>query len=224
MMSMLPSFSRRGSATLTSSARIRSGGALALSAACLTLVDPSASASTILRRSLSDLVKGAEVVFEGTVVSSTVVPGVNNRPPHTCVTFDVADVIAGENPGQSLQLCFLGGEVNGQQTVVSDMTYPTVGEHGIYIAESTHQAMVNPIAGWDQGHFLVEKDPTSGAEKVLTAHRHPVIGIGAEASLPSAGGALQVGDAASGVVAGDGPDIGHAMARDTFKSWLKSAR
>jgi hypothetical protein len=195
-----------------------------MSIACLALIHPSAGASTILHRSLSDLVKNAEVVFEGTVVSSSVVPGVNNRPPHTCVTFDVIDVIAGENPGKSLQLCFLGGEVNGQQTVVSDMTYPTVGEHGIYIAESTHQAMVNPIAGWDQGHFLVEKDPISGAEKILTAHRHPVMRLGAEASLPSTGVALQSGDAASGVVAGDGPDIGNAMARDAFKAWLKSAR
>jgi hypothetical protein len=147
---------------------------------------------------------------------------VNNQPPHTCVTFDVTDVIAGENPGTSLRLCFLGGDVNGQKTVVSDMTYPVVGEHGIYITESTHQAMVNPIAGWDQGHFLVEKDPISGAEKVLTAHRHPVVRIGAEASLPSAGVSLQSGDAASGVVAGAGPDIGGAMAPDAFKAWLKA--
>jgi hypothetical protein len=200
-------------------------GRAILAAGCLALWYQPAVASTVQRKSLSDLVKSAELVFEGEVVSSVVVPGAAGRPPHTCVTFKVTDVIAGQSPGNSLQLCFLGGEVDGKQTVVSDMTYPTVGEHGIYLAESTHTPMVNPIAGWDQGHFLVEKDPVSGTDRVLTAHRRPVMKLAPEAGLPTAGTTLMTEEAtAAGVVAGDGPDIKGAMGRDDFKAWLKSAR
>ena len=195
---------------------------LAIVALCLTY--QTATASTVLRKSLSDLVKGAELVFEGTVTASTVVPGVGNAPPQTCITFAVTDVIAGPNPGSKLQLCFMGGEVNGVQTVVTDLHYPVVGEHGIYLAESTHQAMVNPLIGWDQGRFLVEKDPVSGIEKILTAHRHPVTGIAAEARLPTPAMAIMPADeAAIGVTSGDGPDMTGAMDRDAFKTWLRSA-
>lgn len=201
------------------------GRAAALVTACLALSHPPAAASTIQRQSLSDLVKGAELVFEGTVTSSAVVPGVGNGPPHTCVTFDVTDVIAGQSPGRSVQLCFLGGEVDGVRTVVTDMHYPVVGEHGIYLAESTHQAMVNPLIGWDQGRFLVEKDPVSGASKVLTARRHPVTGMAAEARLPTANMAILSGEeTAAGVTSSDRPDMTGAMAKEDFKAWLKSAR
>jgi hypothetical protein len=188
----------------------------ALAAVSLTLAQP-AAASTVLRRSLSDLVKSAELVFEGTVTASTVVPGVGNGPPRTCVTFDVTDVIAGQSPGSNLQLCFMGGEVDGVQTVVTDMHYPVVGEHGIYLAESTRLAMVNPLAGWDQGRFLVEKDPVSGAEKILTARRRPIVGLAEEARLPTAAMTILPGEGtAAGVMSGDG--------RDAFKTWLRSAR
>jgi hypothetical protein len=203
----------------------RVGLSAVLTVGCLALSFQPAVASTVERKSLSDLVKSAELVFEGDAVSSTVIPGPPGRPPHTCVMFKVTDVIAGQNPGGSLQLCFLGGEVDGERTVVSDLTYPTVGEHGIYIAESIHQAMVNPIAGWDQGRFLVEKDPVSGASRVLTAHRRPVLGMAAEARLPTVGmSILPAEGTAAGVMSGDGPDMKGAMTRDDFKTWLRSAR
>ncbi len=191
----------------------------------LMLFQQHAAASSIERRSLSDLAKSAETIFEGTVVSSNVVPGVDNKPPHTCLTFTVTDVIAGKDPGKSLVLCFLGGEVNGQRTVVSDMTYPVVGEHGIYLAESTSQAMVNPLIGWDQGRFLVEKDTVTGTEKVLTSHRHPVLRLGQEARLPTTDTTLVTSEGtAAGVVAGSGPDMTGAMGSGDFKAWLKSVR
>lgn len=185
-----------------------------------------AAASSLERRSLSDLVKGSELVFEGEVVSSTVVPPtVAGRPAHTCVTFHITDIISGTHPSDSVTLCFLGGQIDGQGTVVSDMSYPVVGEHGIYLTESTGKAMVNPLAGWDQGHFLIEKDPVSGSAKVMTAHRRPILDIAAEAGLPTGEASLMSADAtAKGVVAGDGPDIKGAMGRDQFKAWLKSVR
>jgi hypothetical protein len=201
------------------------GRAAVLAIACLGLFSQPAAASSIQRKSLSDLVKSAELVFEGTVVSSTVVPGPPERPPHTCVTFTITDVIAGADPGGTLVLCFMGGEVNGIHTVVTDLTYPAVGEHGIYLVESVHQRMVNPLIGWDQGHFLIEKDPVSGTEKVLTSHRRPVTALAAEAQGPTQHAELVPAEGtAAGVVSAAGPDIGQAMAPGDFKTWLRAAR
>ena len=134
-------------------------------------------------------------------------------------------MIAGQDPGNSLVLCFMGGEIGGVRTVVTDMHYPVIGEQGIYVAESTHLAMVNPIAGWDQGRFLVEKDPASGAKLMLTARRRPILRMDDEARLPTAGTAILSGEGtAAGVVSGEGPDMTGALSRDDFKAWLRSVR
>jgi hypothetical protein len=108
-----------------------------------------AMATTLQQRSLSDLVKGAEIIFEGTVTASAVEPGLNGQGARTCFTFNVTDVIVGTEPGNTLVLCFFGGALNGRHFAVSGMRYPNIGEHGIYLVESTHEPMVNPLMGWD---------------------------------------------------------------------------
>jgi hypothetical protein len=191
----------------------------------LALASLPAQATSIQRKSLADLVKGSELIFEGTAVSSTVVPPAAGGRPHTCVTFSVSEVIAGTYDGGPLTLCFAGGTVNGIDTVVTDLTYPSVGEHGIYLVESIHQRMVNPIIGWDQGRFLIERDRANGLEKVLTAHRQAVTGLTAEASGSTQHAELLPAEGtAAGVTAAAGPDIGQGMAPADFKSWLRAAR
>jgi len=191
-----------------------------LGAGIISAYVPPGKATAVEQKTLLELVKGAELIFEGQVVASNVVPGADGAMPRTCVTFDISDVIVGSHPDRSLVLCFLGGEVNGQRTVVTDMHYPAVGEHGIYLVESTKQPMVNPLIGWDQGRFLVENDPVSGTPKMLTANRRPIQRI-----VAAAGEAAIVGPGATalGVVSGNGPDMTGAMGREDFKTWLRAA-
>ena len=183
-----------------------------------------AMATTIQQKSLSDLVKGAELVFEGTVTGSTVEPGPNGNGARSCFTFQVMDVIVGTPPGGPLTLCFMGGEIGGRHFVVSGMRYPVVGEHGIYLVESTHQAMANPLIGWDQGHFLVEADPVTGTPRIMTAAHRRVMAITAEAAQPTATAAIvsPSGATAAGVESDDGPDLTGALSRDDFSSRLRS--
>ena len=193
--------------------------------ACFVVSALQANATTMAQQSLSDLAKNSELIFEGAVLSSAVVPGVSGGPPHTCLTFSVTDVIAGASPGNTVVLCFKGGEVDGVRTVVSDLNIPAVGEHGIYLAESLHRTLVNPLAGWDQGRFLVTDDPESGTAKMRTAQGRPLMSLAEEARHATAQTTLlPPGAAAAGVIAGAGPDIAGAMGRDAFKTWLRSVR
>ncbi len=183
-----------------------------------------AMATTVQQKSLSDLVKGAELVFEGTVTGSTVEPGPNGNGARSCFTFQVIDVIAGTPPSGPLSLCFMGGEIAGRHFVVSGMRYPVVGEHGIYLVESTHEAIVNPLIGWDQGHFLIQADPATGTPRMMTAAHRRVMAIGAEAAQPTAKPVIvsPSGATAAGVESDDAPDLAGALSRDDFKSRLRA--
>ncbi len=185
---------------------------------------PYSAATTMEQKTLSELMSGAELVFEGTVTDSSVGPTPNGQAIQTCVTFNVLDVISGSHPDATLVLCFLGGELNGQRMVVTDLRYPVVGEHGIYLVESTHVPMVNPLIGWDQGRFLVAADPADGAAKMTTAERRPVMGIGGPVVHAAEGGSaiLPPGGAAADVSSADGPDLRGAMTRDAFKARLRA--
>jgi hypothetical protein len=189
----------------------------------IALYPVSTAASTIVQTSLSELAKAAELVFEGTVTASTVEPNPSGQGIRTCVTFNIVEVIAGSHPDPTLVLCFQGGELNGQRMVVTDVHYPVIGEHGIYLVESTHTDMVNPLIGWDQGRYLVTADPAGGPPKMLTAARRPVMGVGGPVAHAVQGTAiLPDGGTASDVRSSDGPDLNGAVTRDAFKAKLRA--
>ena len=185
-----------------------------------------AGATTLMRQSLSDLAKHSEVIFEGQAISSAVEPLPEGHGARTCVDFRIIAMIAGPQPGSTMRLCFLGGVLNGQGFGVSGMNYPAVGEHGVYLVESTAQTLVNPLIGWDQGHFLVAKDAATGALKMTTADHRRIVGLAPEAAEPtSADGEIVSPDAtATGVMADSNPALSGAMSRDTFISELRSFR
>ena len=187
---------------------------------------PRAGATTLMRQSLSDLAKGSEVIFEGQAVSRAVEPLPDGQGARTCVNFRIIEMIAGSRPGSTMRLCFLGGMLNGQGFGVSGMNYPAVGEHGVYLVESTGQPLVNPLIGWDQGHFLVAKDPATGTLKMTTADRRRIVGLAAEAAKPTAGsGEIVSPDAtAAGVMSDGNSSLAGAMSRDEFITRLRSFR
>jgi hypothetical protein len=185
---------------------------------------PQAGATTLMRQSLSDLAKGSEVIFEGQAVSRAVEPLPNGQGARTCVNFRVIEMIAGSRPGSTMRLCFLGGMLNGQGFGVSGMNYPAVGEHGIYLVESTGEPLVNPLIGWDQGRFLVAKDPVSGILKMTTADHRRIISLAPEAAVPANGEIVSPDATAAGVMSDDNPALAGAMSRDEFITKLRSFR
>ncbi|HTJ65657.1 MAG TPA: hypothetical protein VL899_17790 [Alphaproteobacteria bacterium] len=182
-----------------------------------------ASAATLERRSLSDLAKGAELIVDGTVIGQKVEALGGGQGARTCFTIAVAEVVAGTSPGKSVRLCFFGGEIGGRGYGVSGMQFPKVGERGIYLIESVHQPMLNPLIGWDQGRFGIVKDAASGALKVTTADGRRVTALTPEAAQPSARATVVSSEAASaaGVVADDGSDLRGAISRDDFVAKLR---
>jgi hypothetical protein len=192
----------------------------------LGLMPHPASATTVERKSLSDLAKGSELIIDGTVTGRSVEALANGQGARTCFTFKITEVIVGSHPGKTLRLCFFGGEINGRGFAVSGMRYPNVGERGIYLIESTHQAMLNPLIGWDQGRFLIVKDATGGA-KVTTADGQRITGLADTAARPTSadeGIVSPSGAAAAGVVSDQKPELAGAMSRDEFVAKLRSYR
>jgi hypothetical protein len=206
--------------------RLRAPLALAITATFCVAPLP-ASATTLERKSLSDLAKGSELIVDGTVAARSVEALANGQGARTCFMFKIAEVIAGSHPGKTLRLCFFGGEINGRGFAVSGMRYPDVGERGIYLIESTHEAMLNPLIGWNQGRFLVVKDSATGAFKVTTADGQRISGLSVEAARPTPDNGEIVspaGASAAGVVSDEKRDLTGAMSRDDFVAKLRSYR
>jgi hypothetical protein len=132
-------------------------------------------ASTVLEVSLDDMLQNAEFVFEGNVIA---VESKQSDPKriHTYVTFEVEDVIKGDYPKREITIRYLGGQVENLTVKVSGLRLPELGEHGIYFVESIRRNQVNPIFGWDQGHFIINKDG-NGNQRLLTNKRLPVLAV-----------------------------------------------
>lgn len=136
------------------------------------------SASSVLEVSVNEMVQNCKLVFEGKV---TAVESRETRPGliHTHVSFEIIDVIKGSYNIGIITLRFLGGTVGDTTLAVSDMRLPQVGEHGIYFVESPERMQANPLYGWSQGHFVVERD-AEDVERVFTNTRRPVLNVRVE--------------------------------------------
>ena len=134
-----------------------------------------AEASSVQQLSVSELVQGSDLIFKGHVLE---LRSLKDSTPEifTRVTFQVQELIKGQNPGRRIELDFAGGTVGGLTLSISDMRIPKVGETGIYFVESTKRRQVHPLYGWDQGHFLVATNK-SGVEIVTTLDRRPVSAV-----------------------------------------------
>jgi len=146
-------------------------------------VFPSPSIATTIRAvTFAELLKYSEFVFEGRVVAVETGIFSGSYLPRTCVMFEIIEVIKGEHSDNSVDLCFMGG-ISGKYTVqVTNMQYPKLGEKGIYFVKSLTRSYSNPLYGWKQGHFLIETDPNTAREYVMTAGRQPVAGLTLEAA------------------------------------------
>lgn len=126
-----------------------------------------ANASSIRQIHMDEMLKTAELIFEGKVIKSEARWLANGITIKTFIVFEVEEVISGEYSDSQLTLSFEGGTVAEDTVQISDLNMPELGEKGIYFIEQLDRSSINPIVGWSQGHFLL-KPNSSGEQTVLT--------------------------------------------------------
>jgi len=138
-------------------------------------------AATILRLGSAELVNKSEIVFEGKVIKTR--SEINKQGGiYTFVKFEVRDVIVGnKNADEQLELRFTGGIVDDIALDVG-VRIPKDGESGVYFVERVRVGVINPLLGWDQGHFTIRDDG-----KVIAGNLRPVVDIKSRSyrSLPT---------------------------------------
>ena len=163
--------------------------ARALCATVLLAVSALAGASTLLRVSVDELTQRAEFVFEGEVVSVQAQRSGARGMISTFVTFNVIDTIKGSASVESIELKFLGGNLEGERLEVNGSRIPELGERGVYFVESLTQDLINPLLGWSQGQYLIQTE--DGVEQVTSVNARPIVSVAtpsaatAEASGPT---------------------------------------
>jgi hypothetical protein len=133
------------------------------------------NAASVRAVSMDELVQQSQFVFEGTVTGIEARENDRKRI-HTYVTFKISEIVKGQYTDNVITLRFLGGTVGDNSMSVSDQRIPQVGEQGIYFVESLDRFQVNPLYGWSQGHFILERD-LSGTQRVMTNRGLPVRGV-----------------------------------------------
>lgn len=170
--------------------------ARALCATVLLAVSALAGASTLLRVSVDELTQRAEFVFEGEVVSVQAQRSGARGMISTFVTFNVIDTIKGSasaesingnastNSFASIELKFLGGNLEGERLEVNGSRIPELGERGVYFVESLTQDLINPLLGWSQGQYLIQTE--DGVEQVTSVNARPIVSVAAPRSAAAA--------------------------------------
>ncbi|MBI5040190.1 MAG: hypothetical protein HZB57_03005 [Gammaproteobacteria bacterium] len=182
-----------------------------------------ALATSVREATVAEMADKSAVIFEGVVVDVRA-----HKTEHgsivTAVVFEVLDVIKGSLPQRRLTLEFLGGEIPGERQSIAAMQYPQLGEQGIYFAESIDQPLINPLYGWDQGRFLVQRDH-GGVERVLTAGKRPVMDVqGSESTFfatPGVAVKLSTG-VANGVRATPAASANEGLSTGQFKQRIRN--
>lgn len=123
------------------------------------------SATSIQKFTFEELVDKSQLIVEAEVVSVSSLT--KDNLVYTRVLMEIHDVLKGDDPGEFIELDFLGGEVNGNTIIVSGQDIPLAGERGFYFIEDISGKSVNPLLGWSQGHFRILVD-AKGNERLET--------------------------------------------------------
>lgn len=124
---------------------------LVVSSVC---IYPFAHGSTIAQIGTDELINRSELIFEGTVVAVETELNQYGRV-YTYVDFVIEDVLAGSTDSSTtLTLRFTGGNAEGVEMDLG-VRIPQLNERGIYFVEKVAHGLINPLLGWEQGHFVV---------------------------------------------------------------------
>jgi hypothetical protein len=128
-----------------------------------------ANATTVIPPTFEQLVKQAELIFQGTVTESRSVWEGEGGQRHieTYVTFKVEDNVKGDT-GASYTIRMLGGTVGDETMEISDAPKFKVGDRDILFVEHNYDQFV-PLVGIGHGRFHVQRDEQTGRDIVVNA-------------------------------------------------------
>lgn len=138
---------------------------------CATLV--SAHATTVIAPTFDELLKEAELIFQGTVsnVRSDWTGEGDQRRIMTYVTFQVEDAIKGK-PGATYTISMLGGTVGDRTMEVTDSPKFKVGDKDVVFVQNNGSQFI-PLVGIMHGRFRIQRDQ-AGKEGVFTNSGAPL--------------------------------------------------
>lgn len=144
----------------------------------LALVMPvsTALATTLEKLTFEEIVDDSALIIQAKVIE--VSSAVNESLPSTRVVFKVEEVLKGDDPGEFVELYFLGGDEQANSMHVAGQDIPETGERGFYFIENPDERSVNPLTGWSQGHFRILSD-LKGRETLETDIRQDVVELSA---------------------------------------------
>jgi hypothetical protein len=135
------------------------------------------SAASIEQVGVADMLTGSRLVVHGEVVDRWTDTNTDESEIYTHVRVRVMDVIKGADPGETLELRFLGGTHGSMTLQISGQYVPHVGDEAVYFIENPARTQINPIFGWRQGHFPVRLDEFGRQKLVFTHDLQPVFAL-----------------------------------------------
>jgi len=176
-----------------------------------------ASATSIMPRTMPEIVAGSKLIFEGKVLSIEQVPVMNGRMTQSIVRFEVMDVIKGDTTENEIELKFLGGFNGGRSALLEGMQIPRIGEQGVYFVRDPDKDSVHPLKGWGQGHFLIRPDAL-GNDKISSSDGRTLVEL--PKPMKSKQKADFSGRAAAGLQLKQSARGG--VNASSFKSWVRN--
>lgn len=143
----------------------------------LSLLSPSAQATTVTEQTFLDLVRQAEVIAVGTVTGIQEQWDATRQAPMTYVTFSNLTVLKGDPGGETMTLEFLGGHLpDGMVITIEGVPRFTVGEKHVVFCAGNHRDFC-PLVGLWQGLLRVTFDQQRGIETVSDNLHVPIVGV-----------------------------------------------
>lgn len=135
---------------------------------CAFLPPRAATSTVVIPPSFDELVTRAQSIFVGEVINRRSIweSGANGRVIITQVTLKVDDVWKG-SVGPITRLEFLGGTVDDVTFEVSGIPTFTIGQRDVLFVSAEARA-ISPLVGFMYGRLRIERDATSGVDRVRT--------------------------------------------------------
>jgi hypothetical protein len=135
---------------------------------------PTAPATTVNAPTFDELVKEAQVIFEGRVtdVRSAWVGENETRRIESYITFEVLDPIKGRVSSPYV-LQVTGGTVGEVTMQITDAPTFTKGERAVLFIENNGTQVI-PLVGIMHGSYKLKTDPASGREVVAKPNGQPM--------------------------------------------------